>query len=49
MAALDHDRLAIGATRTECKRYSVRASLLIIAGLSLGFWGLVGFILYEAL
>ena len=49
MAVLDHKRFALIKDDPDGKPYSVRRSMVIIAGLSLSFWGLLGFALYRVL
>jgi hypothetical protein len=47
MAALDHEHVGTAARHEENGPYSVRRSIAIIAGLSLGFWGALALIAAE--
>jgi hypothetical protein len=54
MAAIDNHRIdnhraALAGNESDASPYSVRRSLVIIAGLSLGFWSVLGLIVYEIL
>jgi hypothetical protein len=49
MAVLDQERRAFVARTSDRDVYSVRRSLAIIAGMSLSFWGVVAFVIYQAL
>jgi hypothetical protein len=49
MAAIDTHRSAVGESNRDGNPYSVRRSIVIIAGLSLSFWSVLGIILYEVL
>lgn len=49
MAVLDHKRFALVRDDPDGRPYSARRSLVIIGGLSLSFWGLLGFALYRVL
>jgi hypothetical protein len=51
MAVLDHDRRAIQPTisnvEADGSRYSVRRCVAIVGGLSVGFWAVLGLIVYR--
>jgi hypothetical protein len=49
MAILDQMRADSVAGRSGFDPYSVRRSLAIIAGLSLGFWGALGWVVVKLL
>jgi hypothetical protein len=49
MAAIDNHRAALAGSAADGCPYSVRRSIAIIAGLSLGFWSVLGVIVYEIL
>jgi hypothetical protein len=47
MAVWGEERFAFVKARSEGTPYSVRRCIAIIGGLSLGFWGLLGVIIYK--
>ena len=47
MAALDHEHVGTAARGSASGPYSIRRSIAIIAGLSLGFWGALALIAAE--
>jgi hypothetical protein len=49
MAAIDNHRSAVVGSKSDGNPYSVRRSIVIIAGLSLSFWSVLGLIVYEVL
>lgn len=49
MAVLDENRVAFVEKRSDPGPYSVRRSIAIITGVSLSFWALLGFAIYELL